>query len=409
MRELAGPDMRELAGPDMRELAGPDMRELAGPDMRELAARHARARGAGGRRRRVGRVLRRLRPVLQDRQHGDAPEHHLGRVLRARGLRLVRVGALGEDAVELVDRLVDPLLARLRDPGEQVADELAHLLVAVALADREAHLLEIAAQLRGRLVPVVRVLGERPHDDAIELRVDLGHDLARRLRVAVGDLLHRLERALAAERRVARHEQVEQHAHGEEIAPAVERPAHHLLGREIPRLALDRADAADLRARPRLRDAEVDDLDHAVERHHHVLRRDVAVDEVEQLPRVVADLVRRVQAGARVDHHVEHPAERQERALRLLVREDLRDRGAVDPLHGEVRPIADLAVRQDVHHVRVEDARRGARLVEEHRARVVVPPHRVRQQLDGDDLDGAVGAPEPRGPNGGHAAHGRRK
>ena len=87
-------------------------------------------------------------------------------------------------------------------------------------------------------------------------------------------------------------------ADGEDVAAAIDRRAPALLGRHVADLALERAGERLHFARRRLGDAEVDDLDAAVEADDDVLRRDVAVHDLEAAPFEVALLVRVVQPGA---------------------------------------------------------------------------------------------------------------
>ncbi len=77
---------------------------------------------------------------------------------------------------------------------------------------------------------------------------------------------------------------------GHELDLPLEHPLRRVLGQAVARLG----------------DAEVDELGDAVHRHEDVLRRDVAVHDVEQRAVPAADLVRGVQTAARVGEDAEH-------------------------------------------------------------------------------------------------------
>src|SRR5690606_17315764 len=88
--------------------------------------------------------------------------------------------------------------------------------------------------------------------------------------------------------------------------------------------------------------AEIDDLDHAVVRHEQVLGGDIAVNETDDGPRVVTQLVSRVQAATGLNGHVN--GDRQgDAATGGGVLEDHAERLAVDPLHHDVKDAILLA------------------------------------------------------------------
>ncbi len=132
------------------------------------------------------------------------------------------------------------------------------------------------------------------------------------------------------------------------------------------------------------------------------------MDEVDEVAVVVAELVRRVQAGAGLrgdaeDHRQRHPAD----GARGL--EDDAEVLALDPLHDEVEDVVLLAEVEDLRHVGVADARRDAGLVEEHLLEVRIVGDVGQHRLDGDELLEAAGAHQARGPHRGHPAAGDRR
>ena len=156
-----------------------------------------------------------------------------------------------------------------------------------------------------------------------------------------------------------------------------------MLGRHVSELALDLAGLrADLVHR-RLGDAEIDDLHLPVVRDEKVMWAHVAVNDLERPAVQVPEVVRVVEPreGVRGDpcelrmrekmavanHDLHHPMQRL--TLEVLHREE--ERAGID---------ADL-IR--VHHVRMIEAHRETRLVEEHRCEVLLGCPRA---LEDDEL-----------------------
>ena len=113
-------------------------------------------------------------------------------------------------------------------------------------------------------------------------------------------LLERVEIGVHAEEALVGRELPEHDAEREDVGRAIDLGAAHLLGRHVRELALERARARRREPVGDLGDAEVDDLRVAVVGDEEVVRRDVAVDEAEELAVLAAQLVRRVQALGRV-------------------------------------------------------------------------------------------------------------
>ena len=181
-------------------------------------------------------------------------------------------------------------------------------------------------------------------------------------------------------------------------------PAARLLGRHVRELALELPGARRRQARRGARDAEVGDARGAVDADQDVLRRDVAVDEVEQLVVVVPELVRGVQAGERVEHDADDDGHRNALAARRGARQEARQRVALDVLHHEVVAAVAGADLEDGDDVRMVDRRREARLVEEHLDELLLAREVRVQALDGDEALEAADAEDAAQENGGHAA-----
>ena len=102
------------------------------------------------------------------------------------------------------------------------------------------------------------------------------------------------------------------------------------------------------------RDAEVEDLHHAVLADHHVLGLDVAMDE--------PALVRRLERARDVDEPAQRRGERQ-----LGAADELAERRPDHVFHREVEAAGGLADVEDRDDVRVAERGDGARLAKEPR------------------------------------------
>jgi len=115
-----------------------------------------------------------------------------------------------------------------------------------------------------------------------------------------------------------------------------------------------------------VRDAEVDQLHLTGVGHDHVVRRRVAVDQLERTPVVVAQLMRVVQTR---QHLGEHPqVEMQRQAVLREATEHAIERLAIEELHRHARAAAALVDRVGLDHVLMGHAGGDAGLVQEHRA-----------------------------------------
>ena len=162
------------------------------------------------------------------------------------------------------------------------------------------------------------------------------------------DLGDQLGLALRAGVQAVADEQLPQHDDERVDVALLRRLAAQLLGRRVGELALERALARDVRGHRRLRDAEVEQARRAVGRDHHVLRRHVAMHDVERRADLVGRLVRGVQAG---EHLTARSTPRRARGtcvLRLVRRaQQPVQRRAVDVLLDEHDLVAG---RHDVEH-----------------------------------------------------------
>ncbi len=261
-----------------------------------------------------------------------------------------------------------------------------------------AHGGEVARQVLGRRVAVLRVLHEAALDDPAQGRRRLRVRLGDRLRVLAHDRDERLGAGLALEGALARRHLVEDRAEGELVGAEIDRPSGGLLRRHVAGRAHH---GARLRRRSRRRlhdrrflrerldelgEAEVEDLDVPVLRDHDVLGLQVPVDD--------ARAVRLGEALGDLRGEVEELARRNG-----LRGDELAQRAPLDQLHRDVRRFAGCADVVDRQDVRVVQRRGRPRLLLE-----APPPLGIRGALGGQDLDRDVAA-EPLVPRAVDLAH----
>ncbi len=243
-----------------------------------------------------------------------------------------------------------PVVQRLRRGAVQPLREGA-----VGIGQRRADARERGGQLRGGLEAVARLRRGR-----------LVEHLAERVAAAdVGSL-----RDDAAE--------------GEDVRLRADRIAGGLLRRHVARLPLrPRGRIGHLGAAARARDAEVAQVDAAAAREQHVVRRDVAVDEVEGVAVAVARRVRRVQRprhlradvrGQCFRHQLVPAARDLERAPQRAAVHELQHEDGAFPLR--------FQVIEGGHDARVVEEPDQARFVRQHGGDPRVPPPLRRQHLD---------------------------
>ena len=254
-------------------------------------------------------------------------------------------------------------------------------------------LLQLSGEIAGGGVAIPRPLGEASRDDLAEGRWRRGVQGDHGLGLRLDDGGEGLHRALAAERAVARRDLVEDRAEGELVAPEVHRLPPGLLRRHVAGGAEDRSGVGvgalegeglgggrlAVRVRrllPRTRgdelgQAEVQQLDPAVPRDHHVLRLEVAVDDPRGmgLREAFGDL-RRVVEGRPAEGGPSPGEERPQRA-------------AVHQLHHDVGPAVVVADLVDRHDVRVVEGGGRARFLLEADQAIRVRGDVPRQDLDG--------------------------
>ncbi|MFO0668327.1 MAG: hypothetical protein U0235_01695 [Polyangiaceae bacterium] len=222
-----------------------------------------------------------------------------------------------------------------------------------------------AGELSRRAVALVAVGHQARHDDRLELGRYVARVRARRLHDAGA---HDVEERFAAQARVERatgQDLPEDDAERVDVAAPVDALAARLLGRHVSELSLE--DAGLLDEQLGARDPEIGDLHRAVVREEDVLRRHVAVDDLEGRPRLVLLLVRVVEALGRFADDVRADPGREPRPLGLGRRHEHAEVGALDVLHDEeLTLVAAVGELVDLNDVGMVEASRELRLLHEH-------------------------------------------
>ncbi len=246
-------------------------------------------------------------------------------------------------------------------------------------------------EVTARREPFVAGRRERPQDQRFELGRDVLGVGGRGLDDAGA---HDVEQRLAPEpsvQRPARQDLPEHDAQGVEVAAPVDSLAARLLGRHVAELALE--DPGLLCEQARAGDAEVGDLHRTLERQQDVLGADVAVDDVERLPRFVFLLVRVVQALGRLGHHPRGHPWRHPGTLAPGRRHEPPEVTALDVLHGQEQPlVAEVLELVDLHDVGVVQTCGEVRLLDEHRAKAPRAAVCGQDALEHEQLVGALGS-----------------
>ena len=320
------------------------------------------------------------------------------------------IGELGESrrsggGIELEVSLSMRWTSSCRQSSASPATEWTHSPIsragagASALLERRSHL------ARGR-PPVLRVALEALHHDGVEPGREVGDDRARRLDLLVDDRVDERRHVVGLEEALARERLPEDDRRRVDVRATIDGALRELLRGHVRDLALDLVGASLLDAVRGLRDAEVEQARHAVRADVHVLWRHVAMDEAERLALLALRVVRGVQALERAGHDADHVARRDVLAALARFANEPRERLACDVLHDEeqLAVVGDDVERGD--DVRVPDARREPRLLEEHRDELGVLGEVRMQALDRDRAREADGPEQAREMDCGHTAGG---
>ncbi len=176
------------------------------------------------------------------------------------------------------------------------------------------------------------------------------------------------------------------HAERIHIGASVEGPPVRLLGRHIADLPAQHAGARRVGLRAALGDAEVDHLHVPREGQEDVLRADVAVDDVEQLSAIVAELVRGVEPVGDLRGDPRGEVDREATSLLRQLLDELEEAAAVDELHDHQVGAGVFEQLLHADHAGVLDAGGEARLIQEHPDELRLTRQVRVHHLDRDEL-----------------------
>lgn len=347
------------------------------------------------------------RRCLFDAQHLDDARRARGCGNRGHRRPELRVGL---DLAELVGARVgraEPRDRALRRIGtnERLVDDGAHAR-ALVLEEGRHELGDLVGRggepgglrdLRERLLEfdrrveaIVADLRDGLRADRIERLGHVGHDGADRgERRLVGEARHHLGLGQAFPHAAAREELPQDDPGGEDVDARVDlHRGLHLLGRDVRDATLQRSRAA-LRCGRRRSRAEIDDLGRAVVADDHVLRRDVAMDDLERLAGLVLEGVRVPEACGEVLDDVDRDRARDPGRPAAGTRTDARKRLSFDVLEEEERAVGILTGLRGPRDVRVLQARGEPCFLREERNGVGLGVRAELQPLDHRDLRAA--------------------
>ena len=264
--------------------------------------------------------------------------------------------------------------------------------------------LELVVEIDRVLVAILGILRERLQHDALELVGNAAVVRRRRQDLDVANFLERRKVALADEQPLAGEQLVEHDAAREHVAAPIDRNAADLLGRHVAELALEDAGLRLVALVRGLRDAEVDDLDLALERHEDVLRRHVAVDEVELAAGLIALVVRVVEALTQLHDDEARLRDRHRLADLAAPIEHAAEIAAMNVLERDVVAAVDDAKIEDLRDVRVVQLDGELGLLDEHADELFVLRNVRKDPLDGNQPFEPLDSERLRAKHLGHAA-----
>jgi hypothetical protein len=239
-------------------------------------------------------------------------------------------------------------------------------------------------KLLRRRETVVGVGQERPPHDLVERRRELRVKLQERGVLPLEDARRRLEIVGAGKEPPQRDGLPERHAHAEDVHAPVEGLTPQLLGGHEIQLAFDHPHLGVGVAALGLGDAEVHDARAAVDADDNILRRHIAVDDLQVLSFGAVQLMGGVQAREGVEADAQGDAERDTPTQRHRHLLHVGEGVALDVVHDEEDEVVLLAYVDDGDDIGVVDGRGDAGLVEKHVDKLVVLGEVRVHHLDGD-------------------------
>ncbi len=251
----------------------------------------------------------------------------------------------------------------------------------------------------------VEIARERAGDDVVERLRDVSPNLPQGRDRAVHHLLEHVDRVLSAKESTPREAFPEHDRHREDVAlHGAGAALVDALRSEIGELALHFVGARGLDAILGLGDTEVGEVRAAVASDEDVVRRHVAVNDVEWPAAIVGELVRGVKARERVARDPRGDAHVERASYRGQLPAQLGERRAFDIVHDDERDAAIEAELSDFDDVGVIDGRSEARLVDEHGQECLVAREVSVWTFDCDERRAGAAVRRSSEPDGRHSA-----
>lgn len=226
------------------------------------------------------------------------------------------------------------------------------------------------------------VEGEGATEQCVELVWDLCTALLRRASRGMARGLEQLDLAIALHIALASKQLEQQEPDSVDVGPLIDLTAADLFWGEVSEGALQLPCLGSRQPAARLGHSEVTELHVSSSTDQDVPWREIAVDDLEGLPLGVSGVVH---VGEGTSHlgHDEGRGVRWKRAARV---EQDREVATVDPLHGEVGRVIDLAIIEDLHEPGVAQGGAQPRLIGKHLTELGLPGELREHALERHEL-----------------------
>ena len=266
--------------------------------------------------------------------------------------------------------------------------------------------LQIVVHVATPLVASLQILGQRLHNDLVERGRNLFVHRRGRRHIDVAHFFQRRKVALTKEQSLVGEDLVKDGADGKDVGLLIKRLAADLLGAHIAKLALEHTGLGLRRARRCFGDTKVDDLDLAFVADDDVLRRDVAMNDIQRLAGRVFFTMGIVEPFAHLARQKRRHIDRHKLAQPTEAILDLEHIFAPDVLHRDEVAVVDATELKDLANVGVIQLPTDLCLVDEHLNEVRVLGHGRQDLLDRNDLLETFDAEGFGLKDLGHSAHG---
>ena len=307
---------------------------------------------------------------------------------------------------DVFDLLFEVLLFAFDFFGEELFEEIREVDGAGIEGEAGEEGIEIALHFPSILVAFFGIFGEGFEDDGFEFAGEIGFEVGGRIDGALGDGFEDGQFVVAREESEAGDEFVKDDTKAEDIRSAVDLIAKDLFGRHIGNFAFERTFLGLFEAVRGFGDAEVKDLEVAVERDDEILGGDIAVDDAKRLTEVIGFFVGVVQAFARLDDDLDGVFDGEGDFLRLGFEANLGEIAPSDVLHRDKVGLLNHAHIEDLDDMGMIELCSEAGFVEEHGDEAAFFGEVRLDLLDDKEFFKAFGASEMREPDFGHSADG---